>query len=546
MSNIKTKSFILGAGVSLAVLTAAVAWGEAKPGEPVNRAPTDAAPMGAPYSFAPIVQKVSPAVVSIDIVGHASPSEAAEMQQEQDQDQGQGFFGFPGMGQQAPQSGEAKPLPKIRASGSGFFISPSGYIVTNNHVVQDAQEITVHTAADRSFKAHVVGRDPATDIAVVKVDGGPFPYVSFEDSAKPHVGDWVVAVGNPFGLGGTATAGIVSALGRENVADSPLVNYMQIDAPINRGNSGGPTFDVRGRVVGVNTAIYTPSGGSVGIGFDIPAATVSTIANQLIEYGHVSHGYLGATVQQLTPDLSNSLGIKTTDGAIVDQLSADGPAQRAGLRPGDVIVSVNGQTVKSPTELTQQVAFSSPGAALRLDVLRNGQPVQLTVHAGVRPPSRRWRGWSSRRAATRAMAATGNSSSSTPIRRRFIHPRWGGFAAAPLFAGGGRQTTVRTLIRRRDFAPGGGPRPPEGGGPWPGRRRSGCSPGRRPTRRRRPDRHRRARSSARCGPPASAARTPPIAGRRSGRRGRGRPAHAGWRPAVRPSAGSPPTSGPAA
>jgi serine protease Do len=209
--------------------------------------------------------------------------------------------------------------------------------------------------------------------------------VSFEDSAKPRVGDWVVAVGNPFGLGGTATAGIVSALGRENVADSPLVDYMQIDAPINRGNSGGPTFDTEGRVVGVNTAIYSPSGGSVGIGFDIPAATVSTIAKQLIEYGHVSHGYLGATIQQLTPDLSQSLGMKTTDGAIVDQLSPDGPAAHAGLRAGDVIVSIDGQPVKSPTELTRKVAFAHPGDTLRLDVLRNGQPVQITVHAGLRP-----------------------------------------------------------------------------------------------------------------------------------------------------------------
>jgi serine protease Do len=396
MSNFKTKSFILGAGASLAVLGAAVAWGETGPAEPVNPtlAPGDAAPMGGPYSFAPIVQKVSPAVVSIDIVGHASPSQMAKMQQEDGNGQGQavplpfgfpGFPGMPGMGQQAPRSGAGQAQPKFMASGSGFFVSPTGYIVTNNHVVQDAQEITVHTAEGRSLKAHEVGRDPATDIAVVKVDGSDFPYVSFEDSAKPRVGDWVVAVGNPFGLGGTATAGIVSALGRENVADNPLVNYMQIDAPINRGNSGGPTFDVRGRVVGVNTAIYTPSGGSVGIGFDIPADTVSSIAKQLIEYGHVNHGYLGATIQQLTPDLSASLGMKTTDGAIVDQLSADGPAQHAGLKAGDVIVAINGLTVKSPTELTQKVAFARPGDVLRLDVLRNNQPLQLDVHAGVRP-----------------------------------------------------------------------------------------------------------------------------------------------------------------
>jgi serine protease Do len=394
MSNLKARAFVIGAGASVAVLAAAVAWGQAEPGRAVNPAPTAAAvgPMGAPNSFAPIVQRVSPAVVSIDIVGHASPSEIAEMQQGQQGSQ-QGmpfFFGFPGMpgaGQNgAPaQRGDGQPLPKIRAAGSGFFISADGYIVTNNHVVQDADTITVHTANDRTYKAHVVGRDPATDIAVVKVDGGPFPFVDFEDQATPRVGDWVVAVGNPFGLGGTATAGIVSALARENVADSPLVDYMQIDAPINRGNSGGPTFDIYGRVVGVNTAIYSPSGGSVGIGFDIPAATASSIAHQLIANGHVSHGYLGATIQQLTPDLASSLGIDSVNGAIVDQLTPDGPAQHAGLKAGDIVLAVDGQPVKSPTALTQKVAFSHPGDMLRLDVLRNGKHLDITVRSGVRP-----------------------------------------------------------------------------------------------------------------------------------------------------------------
>jgi serine protease Do len=297
------------------------------------------------------------------------------------------FPGMPGFGQDgAPaQRGQGRPLPKIRASGSGFFISPDGYIVTNNHVVEGADQISVHTSDGRTFKARVVGRDPATDIAVVKVSGESFPYVSFEDRATPRVGDWVVAVGNPFGLGGTATAGIVSALGRENVADSPLVDYMQIDAPINRGNSGGPTFDIQGRVVGVNTAIYTPSGGSVGIGFDIPAATASSIARQLIAEGHVDHGYLGATIQALTPDLAESLGMKTIDGAVVDQLTPEGPAQRAGVKAGDVILAVNGQPVKSPTGLTRLVAFSHPGATLRLELLRSGRRLEITAHAGTRP-----------------------------------------------------------------------------------------------------------------------------------------------------------------
>jgi serine protease Do len=392
MSNAKSRSFIVGAGVSLAVLGAAVAWGQGEGGKAVNQAPGGASvgPPGAPGSFAPLIQKVSPAVVSIDIVGHASPRQVALMQQQQ---QGQampfmfGFPGTPGFGDRAAPArpGPGRPLPKIRASGSGFFISPDGYIVTNNHVVQDADQITVHGPDGRVLKARLIGRDPATDIAVVKVDGGPFPFVNFEDSAKPRVGDWVVAVGNPFGLGGTATAGIVSALAREDVADSPLIDYMQIDAPINQGNSGGPTFDIEGRVVGVNTAIFTPSGGSVGIGFDIPAAMANSIARQLIADGHVSHGYLGATIQQLTPDLADSLGVKSVNGAIVDQLTPGGPAQKAGLKAGDVVLGVNGEPVKTPTELTRKVAFAHPGDMLRLDVLRNGRRIAIEVRAGLRP-----------------------------------------------------------------------------------------------------------------------------------------------------------------
>jgi serine protease Do len=342
-------------------------------------------------SFAPIVAKVSPAVVSIDITGHASASQVAA-QRGGDQNPFQFFFGQP-FGQ-APDGAPAprdrgepdgRALPKIRASGSGFFISADGYVVTNNHVVENADSISIRTSDGRTLKAHMVGRDPATDLAVVKVEGRDFPFVTFEDSAHPRVGDWVVAVGNPFGLGGTATAGIVSALGRENVADSPLVDYMQIDAPINRGNSGGPTFDVQGHVVGVNTAIYSPSGGSVGIGFDIPADVAARISRQLISDGHVDHGYIGATIQQITPDLADSLGLHQTNGAIVDSLVADGPAARAGLRAGDIVTAVEGQSVKSPTELTRRVAFSRPGEALRLSVLRNGKPLDVTLKAGVRP-----------------------------------------------------------------------------------------------------------------------------------------------------------------
>jgi serine protease Do len=400
----KNKGFIAGAAIGLAVAGGAIAWGAGRGAAPVNALPMAPAepPPGAPQSFANIFQRVSPAVVSIDITGHAQPSEVAleggDGQDGQSEGGGQAVpfpfpfsFGFQGQGGsgQSQQFGPAQPdrhlAQKIQATGSGFFISPTGYIVTNDHVVKDADTITVRTADRRVFKAHLVGKDPATDLAVIKVDGGNFPYVTFEDSAKPRVGDWVVAVGNPFDLGGTATAGIISALGRENLSDSHLVDYMQIDAPINRGNSGGPTFDVYGRVVGVNTMIYSPSGGSVGIGFDIPADVVSSITKQLIATGKVSHGYIGATIQGITPELSESLGLKTTDGALVAQLTPGGPAERSGLQVGDVVLAMNGRTVTSATELTQQVAFSRPGDTLRLTILRDGRQQSVDLHAGLRP-----------------------------------------------------------------------------------------------------------------------------------------------------------------
>jgi serine protease Do len=348
---------------------------------------------------------VSPAVVSIDISGHATPSEAMLGGQGEEGQEGPGGpalpfpfpFGFEGgqgqhfqfkrfgPGQGGGASPDGRDLPKIQASGSGFFVSPDGYIVTNNHVVEHADTITVRTADKRVLKAHLIGRDPTTDLAVIKVDGGGYPFVSFEEQAKPRVGDWVVAVGNPFGLGGTATAGIVSALGRENVDDTRLVDYMQIDAPINRGNSGGPTFDVYGRVVGVNTAIFSPSGGSVGIGFDIPADVAASITRQIIAGGKVAHGYIGATIQGVTPDMAASLGLAHADGAIVAALTDGGPAQTSGVHVGDVVLAVNGKTVTSANDLTRQVAFSHPGDVLRLAVLRDGRRLDVDLHAGVRP-----------------------------------------------------------------------------------------------------------------------------------------------------------------
>jgi serine protease Do len=366
----------LGAGVgALAVVLAAGAcWTEAtaQPGA-VNSRPAPAAP-AAPMSFADIVQRVAPAVVSIEVEGKARPQLA--MQGQDIPEPFRQFFGAPA---------DPKDLPPMRAAGSGFLISPDGYIVTNNHVVEGADKITVHTKDDRELTAHVVGVDPDTDIAVVKVEGHDFPYVSFEDRAQPRVGDWVVAVGNPFNLGGTATAGIVSALGRRNVGDSQFVDYMQIDAPINRGNSGGPTFDVEGRVVGVNTAIYSPSGGSVGIGFDIPAEVVARVSRELIAHGKVVRGYIGATIQEVTPDVADSLGLKSHKGALVADVTPGGPSDVAGLKAGDLVLAVNGHEIETSEDLLRQVALARPGDTVRLSVRRDGRMQEINVRAGLRP-----------------------------------------------------------------------------------------------------------------------------------------------------------------
>jgi serine protease Do len=357
--------------------------------KPVNT-PAPAPAGVAPVSFADIVQRVAPAVVSIDIE-EKGPSRALYQRGPrggQDDQGGDGLEGLPpelrrffeqhGRGQQDEQ-----PQTPLRASGSGFFISRDGYIVTNNHVVENAATITVKTNDDRELKAKLVGRDPATDLAVIKVDGGSFPYVSFEDKGKPRVGDWVIAVGNPFGLGGTATAGIVSALSRPS--EGPYVDYMQIDAPINRGNSGGPSFDMNGRVVGVNSAIYTPSGGSVGIGFDIPADVVQKVSRTLIDHGKVTRGYLGATIQGITPEIAESMGLKSKKGALVASLTSGGPAAKAGLQTGDLVTRIDGHEVESSNDLTRQVALVSPGQDMRLTVLRDGRTQELTVKSGLRP-----------------------------------------------------------------------------------------------------------------------------------------------------------------
>jgi serine protease Do len=342
-----------------------------------------------PTGFADIVAKVKPAVISVrvKIPGSAEPAMMQENGQGNGDDQQQipmqpgspldkffqqfgGQFGQQ-FGRNAPQSHET-----IVGEGSGFFISPDGYAVTNNHVVDHAKSVQVTTDDGTVYTAKVVGTDPKTDLAVIKVDGNAsFPYVKFADQS-PKVGDWVVAVGNPFGLGGTVTAGIVSARGRD-IGAGPYDDYVQIDAPINKGNSGGPAFDVDGNVIGVNTAIYSPSGGSVGIGFDIPADTVKTVVAQLEKDGRVTRGWLGVQIQPVTAGIADSLGMKKAEGAMVDQPQSDSPAAKAGIQSGDVITAVNGTPVKDARDLARTIGMMAPDSSVKLDIIRQGE--QKTV-----------------------------------------------------------------------------------------------------------------------------------------------------------------------
>jgi len=334
-------------------------------------------------SFADLAQAVSPAVVSVYITAE-QPAEIATLgdpNQENANPPNSPFefffrqFGQPGFGMK-PQI--------VQAQGSGFFISSSGYILTNNHVVDHAKTMSIKTSEGQSYPAKVIGTDAKTDLAVLKVESRTdFPFVAFADK-PPRIGDWVLAVGNPFGLGGTVTAGIVSAQGRD-IGSGPYDDFLQIDAPVNKGNSGGPTFNLQGQVVGVNTAIFSPSGGSIGIAFDIPASTAKTVAAQLEAKGTVTRGWIGVAVQPVTQDIADSLNLKQAKGALIDQVQAGAPAAKAGLKPSDVVLSMDGNAITDARDLARRVAAVDPGQTISLQVWRDGHEQALRIGVAALP-----------------------------------------------------------------------------------------------------------------------------------------------------------------
>jgi serine protease Do len=346
-----------------------------------------AAPVG-PASFADMVDRVKGAVVAVKV----NVVEKAE-------NNGPDFGGEgmpPGLSPDDPlyrffkrfggQNGVPMPQKphKGQALGSGFIISSDGYVVTNNHVVDSATEVTLTLEGGKTVPAKIIGVDKKTDLALLKItEAGPYPYVQFSDAA-PRVGDWVVAVGNPFGLGGSVTAGIVSARGRD-IGSGPYDDYLQIDAPVNRGNSGGPTFNNRGEVVGVNTAIYSPSGGSVGIGFAIPSEVAKDVIAALKDKGSVSRGYIGVQIQQVTPEIAESLGLKSVSGALVAQTQPDTPAAKAGIVSGDVVVGVNGTKIEGAHDLSRKIAALGPDATANLAIIHNGAEKSIVVKLGRLP-----------------------------------------------------------------------------------------------------------------------------------------------------------------
>ena len=373
----RARTAVLAAGLGLALVLS--------PHARAEDAASSSANLVQMPSLAPLTKKVLPAVVNVSVVEKAGADDQSADDGEDTSPnfpQGTPFDDFlrKFFEQQGINPGHPGPQPHRQqlALGSGFIIDPAGYVVTNNHVIDGSEKVTVILQDNSKHVAKIVGRDPKTDLALLKIDNGgkPLPYVAFGDSGIEQVGDWVVAVGNPFGLGGTVSAGIVSARGRD-IHSGPYDNFLQIDAPINRGNSGGPTFNLKGEVIGINTAIYSPNGGSVGIGFAIPSDLAKPVISQLREHGKVSRGWLGVQIQEVTPAIAKSMGLANDHGALVADVTKGSPAEKAGFKQGDVIESFNGHAIEKLRDLPIIVAETPVGTAVKVDVRRQGKEMAL-------------------------------------------------------------------------------------------------------------------------------------------------------------------------
>jgi serine protease Do len=353
----------------------------------------------APDSFADLAEKLLPAVVNIATTTKITDANRGDPDLEElfkqffdKQRRGQGQGGDQNgdqngdngdqNGQNGDNGGADAPPREVTSLGSGFIIDPTGYIVTNNHVIEGAEEITVRMQDNVEYKARLIGHDPKTDLALLKIDAPkPLPFVEWGDSDKSRIGDWVLAIGNPFGLGGTVTAGIVSARQRD-INAGPYDDFIQTDAAINRGNSGGPMFDVDGKVIGINTAIFSPSGGSIGIGFALPSSLAKGVIDQLRQYGHPRRGWLGVRIQSVTPELAEGLKMAKPMGALIAAVTDGGPADKAGIRQGDVVIKFNGQDIDEMRHLPRIVAETTFDTSVPVVVLRRGKEMTFQVKVG--------------------------------------------------------------------------------------------------------------------------------------------------------------------
>ena len=362
-----TAGALTGAVVVGAASSAAV--GTGSPASPAG--PIGALSAPSPSGFADLAERVQPAVVFVTVEKPVAAAARMPRPPWLDRAPFERFF------ERMP----SMPDPRVQV-GSGFFVDGDGHIVTSEHVVADAAEVTVTLHDGTRHEARVVGRDARTDLAVLKIDGaGPSSWLGFGDDGDARVGDWVVAIGNPFGFGGTVTAGILSARGRD-IRAGGYGDFLQVDAPINRGSSGGPLFDTRGRVIGVNAAIYSPAGGNVGIGFAVPASIAAPVVAELIDEGKVSRGWLGVTLQALTPEIAESLGIKEVSGVLVNDVAPDSPAARAGMRRADVVTAVGGRAMENGKALAREIGTMEPGDEVVVTVVRDGEPLEIAVKLG--------------------------------------------------------------------------------------------------------------------------------------------------------------------